>query len=196
MSNHQNPPQLGDTDTSQLSAMPGTAFLRLPNELLFLVAGYLDPRAPRWEDERPSDLCNLRLVSKRLSHAALPALVKRYFQHRCIMLQRNSLENLVAISGHPVFGPAVEHLSIRLYHWTSSPQLATSDPPREGTPAQEYVVEEEDMKEKDLEKEYAEEPGVDLQAYHRLMQDQRLMMDSCSWLTQHTWCMPSSHCRL
>ena len=134
---------------------------------------------PRWGDDTPtSDLCNLRLMSTRLRDAAQDAFVKRYFQYRCIMLQRNSLENLIAISGHPVFGPAVEHLSIRLYHWTSSPQLATSDPPREGTPAQEYVVEEEDMKEKDLEKEYAEEPGVDLQAYHRLMEDQRFMMDS------------------
>ena len=141
--------------------MPGSAFLRLPTELLFLVAGYLDPWGPRFE--KPSDLCNLRLVSKRLSHAALPALVKRYFQHRCIMLQRNSLENLVAISGHPVFGPAVEDLSIRLYHWTSSPERAnTSGPPQEGG------VKGEDVEEED----------VDMVAYHLLMEDQLFMMDS------------------
>ncbi|KAK4236086.1 hypothetical protein C8A03DRAFT_17236 [Achaetomium macrosporum] len=148
--------------------MHNPALLRLPIELLFLVAGYLDPWGLPSLDGRSSDLCNLRLVSRQLNHVALPALAKRYFRNRCVMLQRNSLENLVAISGHPVFGPAVMHLTIRLYHWTSSPQRAnTGGCPQKG-----------DVEEAAVEEEYVEEAGVDMQAYYRLMEDQLFMMDS------------------
>jgi hypothetical protein len=100
------------------------------------------------------------------------------------MLQRNSLENLVAISGHPLFGPAVMHLTIRLYHWTSSPQRAnTSGRPQE-VGIEEAAVEEEDV----------EEAGVDMLAYYRLMEDQLFMMESgltITYLAQSLAALPA-----
>jgi hypothetical protein len=147
------------TDTPDMSALPNSAVFRLPTELLFLVAEHLDP----WGG-KSSDLCSLRLVSRRLNHAALPVLAERCFRQRCVMLRRNSLETLVAISRHPVFGPAVRHLTIRLYHWTRSPERAN---------ARRRAREEGREGEEDV-----EEAGVDSQAYRRLMEDQFSVMDS------------------
>jgi hypothetical protein len=83
------------------------ALLSLPNEILGLVAGELDPE----------DLCNLRLASRHLSRVALTALAKKSFKTRCVMLHRDGLDNLVSIGRHPVFGPAVKKLVISLDHW-------------------------------------------------------------------------------
>ena len=161
--------------TPDLSAMHHPALLRLPTELLFLVAGFLNPWVRSSRDGRSSDLCNLRLVSRQLNQVALPALAERYFRNRCIMLQRNSLENLVAIARHPVFGPAVVNLTIRLSHWTSSPRRAK----RGGRPQEAIGVEEAD---------------VDMDAYHRLMEDQLFMMESgltVAYLVQSLAALPA-----
>ena len=146
-----------------MSAMPNPALLRLPTELLVLVVGYLDPWDPRSPEETSSDLCSLRLVSRQLNDVALPALAERYFRNRCVMLRKNSLENLVAISRHPAFGPAVMHLTIRFPHWTGFPQRAnTSRRPQD----------------RDVEEEDVEKTGADLHAYYRLMEEQLFMMES------------------
>ena len=121
--------------------------LRLPNEILHLIAAALDPQ----------NLCNLRLASRRMNSVTLPAISKRCFATRCVMLQQSSLDNLVKISQHPVLGPSVVKLAISLDH------LKIERP--EGDPG--YL--------------FADENGVvddDLPAYGILLGDQMEMMRS------------------
>ncbi|KAK4032187.1 hypothetical protein C8A01DRAFT_50966 [Parachaetomium inaequale] len=86
--------------------------LQHPNEILFLIAGSLDSKS----------LCNLRLVSRNLNGVALPAISKRCFETRYVMLQQYSLESLIEISRHPVFGPALMKLTICIDHLTEDPE--------------------------------------------------------------------------
>ncbi|KAK0739024.1 hypothetical protein B0T21DRAFT_361775 [Apiosordaria backusii] len=84
------------------------ALLGLSNEIFFLIADALDL----------TSLCNLRLASRNLNHVALPALSNRCFETRYVTLQQHSLENLIKISCHPVFGPALKNLTICIDHLT------------------------------------------------------------------------------
>jgi hypothetical protein len=57
-----------------------------------------------------------------LNGVALPAISKRCFETRYVMLQQHSLENLIEISRHRVFGPALRTLTICIDHLTAEPQ--------------------------------------------------------------------------
>jgi hypothetical protein len=85
--------------------------LQLPIEILFMIAYASDTRG----------LCSLRLASRDLNAITLPGFSKRCFETRFVMLQQYSLDNLVDISRHPVFGPAVRTLTICIDHLTEWP---------------------------------------------------------------------------
>ncbi|KAK4653543.1 hypothetical protein QC762_0084700 [Podospora pseudocomata] len=85
--------------------------LRLPNELLDIIFGGLDAQS----------FSALRLTSKYIKLATLPAFISRYFQTRYIMLSRLSLENLMEIARHPDFGPAVKTLELCTDHFVEFP---------------------------------------------------------------------------
>ncbi|AEO68998.1 uncharacterized protein THITE_2118924 [Thermothielavioides terrestris NRRL 8126] len=82
------------------------AFLHLPDEILLLIVRAVDPE----------DLRALRLVSRRLGGVAQIPLAKTCFERRRVLLQQDSLETLVEISRHPVFGPAVRILVVLMDH--------------------------------------------------------------------------------
>ncbi|KAI8625653.1 hypothetical protein F5Y19DRAFT_262266 [Xylariaceae sp. FL1651] len=85
--------------------------LQLPNEVLAIILDGLDAQG----------FSALRLTSKYANSATLVAFARQYFKTRYVMLSRLSLENLVEISRHPVFGPAVRTLEICTDHFDQFP---------------------------------------------------------------------------
>ncbi|KAL2166135.1 hypothetical protein VTG60DRAFT_3251 [Thermothelomyces hinnuleus] len=142
--------------------------LRLPNEILFLIACALDSKS----------LCNLRLASRNLNGVALPAISKRCFETRYVMLQQHSLENLVEISRHPVFGPALRNLTICIDHLIEDPEDSRTlyywgdDVRRFQGGGLDHMLLVRNLRETD------EELVVDRQAYDPLLESQRFMMES------------------
>ena len=80
----------------------------MPNEIWLLIIKELEFYA--------SSLYNLRLASRALNELVLPTLVEQRFRTCCVMLWQDSLEDLDEISRHPVFGPAMRHLKISIFH--------------------------------------------------------------------------------
>ncbi|KAK1707549.1 uncharacterized protein BDZ83DRAFT_712727 [Colletotrichum acutatum] len=64
----------------------------------------------------PSSLLDFRQTCKRFNTETLDHFIKHFFTTRCFILERRSLENLVEISRHDVFGPAVHRLHVVLNH--------------------------------------------------------------------------------
>ena len=58
------------------------------------------------------DLLNVRLVSRSMNQNSFDAFLDCFFHTRTHMLERSSLENLIEISKHATFGPAVRELQI------------------------------------------------------------------------------------
>ena len=58
------------------------------------------------------DLFNLRLSCRYLRECSFSRLIERYFHTRVHMLTLRSLETLLEISCHPVFGPSIRTLVI------------------------------------------------------------------------------------
>ena len=79
-----------------------TDFFSLPQELMDMVAEYLDT----------GDLRSLRLSSRSLRDYFLFIFVKRYLRVRCHLMTLDSLACLVAISRYAVFGRAMHTLVI------------------------------------------------------------------------------------
>ncbi|KAI0804893.1 hypothetical protein GGR55DRAFT_657638 [Xylaria sp. FL0064] len=88
-----------------------TGLLQLPNEVLAII----------WDELDAQGFSALRLTSKYANSATLSAFTRQYFKTRYIMLSRLSLENLVEIARHPVFGPAVRTLEICTDHFDQFP---------------------------------------------------------------------------
>ncbi|KAK3896526.1 hypothetical protein C8A05DRAFT_20508 [Staphylotrichum tortipilum] len=141
------------------------ALLGIPNEILFLIAGELDS----------TSLCNLRLASRNLNDVALPALSTRCFETRYVMLQQHSLENLIEISRHRIFGPALKNLTICIDHLAGYPEDTRywADDTRH---LQEGGVDHGSL-DRNL-KGTEEEAVVDRQAYDLLVENQKFMMES------------------
>lgn len=142
--------------------------LQLPNEIISLIAYELSLQS----------LLDFRLASRHLNGVALPAFSKRRFETRYVMLQQHSLENLLEISRHPVFSPALKTLTIcidhlteypedgrTLWHWGDSVRMhhegylipGAPDPTLRGD---------------------SEEAVVNRPAYDRIFEDQKCMMES------------------
>ncbi|KAL8378037.1 hypothetical protein RB595_008638 [Gaeumannomyces hyphopodioides] len=143
------------------------ALLGLPNEILFLITDALDV----------TSLCNLRLASRNLNDVALPALSNRCFETRYVMLQQHSLENLIEISRHRVFGPALKNLTICIDHLTEDPEDSHAlwhwgDHAlrlKEGGVDNGILVRNP--------REMGEEAVVDREAYDLLVENQKFMME-------------------
>ncbi|KAK0707010.1 hypothetical protein B0T26DRAFT_728839 [Lasiosphaeria miniovina] len=158
--------------------------LQLPNDVLSLIA---------WEIHLRS-LLNFRLASKHLNAVALPAICKRRFETRYVMLQQHSLENLLEISRHTVFGPALKTLTICIDHLKKHPQYDHA-PLHWGDLARM-------MAEGDLipgmpdpsSRGGSEELVVNRPAYESLLEDQKFMMESglnTAYLTQAIAAFPN-----
>ncbi|KAK3368711.1 hypothetical protein B0H63DRAFT_489006 [Podospora didyma] len=158
--------------------------LQLPNELLSLIACELNLRS----------LLDFRLASRHLNALSLPAISKRRFEIRYVMLQQHSLENLIEISRHRVFGPALKTLTICIDHLTEQPEYGRTiwhwgDSVR--------MYEEGDLipgvPDPSL-REDSEEVVVNRPAYERLLEDQKFMMESglnTTYLTQAIAAFPN-----
>lgn len=83
----------------------------LPTEIIGLVAAELDP----------GNLFNFRWVCRKINYKSSFYFAERFFHTRYHMLSRYSLENLVQVSNHPVFGPSVRALVICTDHLTTEP---------------------------------------------------------------------------
>lgn len=144
------------------------ALLGLPNEILSLITGTLDI----------TSLCNLRLASRNLNDVALPVLSNRRFETRYVMLQQHSLENLIEISRHRVFGPALKNLTICIHHLTEDPEDSQAlshwgdDVRRFRGGGVDHGILVRNLRERD------EEAVVDRQAYDLLVENQKFMMES------------------
>lgn len=93
----------------QAYAMPTLA--DLPGEVITLLAIELEIE----------DFLNLRLTCKDLNSKPFSQFLGCYFKIRYHMLERQSLHNLLEVSAHPVFGPALHTLEICVDHLTEDP---------------------------------------------------------------------------
>lgn len=59
-----------------------------------------------------SDICSIRLMDCMLQAASFETFAKRHFTIRKRMLDRRSLDTLLSIAKHPVFGPYVHEVAI------------------------------------------------------------------------------------
>jgi len=62
------------------------------------------------------DLFNFRLLSREMNRVSFPYFLDRYFRTRYHMLSRISLENLLQVSSHPIFGPSLRSLEVCIDH--------------------------------------------------------------------------------
>jgi len=111
------------------------------------------------------DFLNFRLACKELNSKSFSQFLGRYFKVRYHVLDRYSLNNLVEVSGHPVFGPSLHTLEIGVDHLTENPPLyhpGTWDDPG---PLPYYD-------------ENHEQAAVDTEAYKRYLADQKYMVES------------------
>ncbi|KAJ4258199.1 hypothetical protein NW762_008345 [Fusarium torreyae] len=76
------------------------SLLRLPTEVLHLMAQFV----PR------DDLMALRQSCRRSNEGSTHVFGREYFHSRYVRLERPSLQALVPIAEHPVFGPSLHHL--------------------------------------------------------------------------------------
>ncbi|KAH8810977.1 hypothetical protein F5884DRAFT_670696 [Xylogone sp. PMI_703] len=90
-----------------------SAISNLPAELIEMVANELDT----------IDFLNFRLVCKEFWSKSFALFLECYFRTRYHTLSRQSLENLVQISRHPILGPSLHILEIGIDHWTDEPPL-------------------------------------------------------------------------
>ncbi|KAG9662661.1 hypothetical protein KCU64_g1805, partial [Aureobasidium melanogenum] len=60
----------------------------------------------------PKDLAAMRLTSKELHAVATHEFAKRYFRDPFVMMSRESLQRLVEICKHPIFGPQVQKVQL------------------------------------------------------------------------------------
>ncbi|CAC9887087.1 unnamed protein product [Aureobasidium pullulans] len=78
--------------------------LSLPNEVLTMICT---------DDEiSAKDMCAIRLTCKELRAIVEKDFAKRYFQDPFVMMTRESLQALVDICKHPVFGPHVRKVQL------------------------------------------------------------------------------------
>jgi hypothetical protein len=68
-----------------------------------------------------NDFFNFRLVCRDVNEKSLYSFLKRYFHCRYHMLSRYSLENLLQVSRHAMFGPELRALVICTDHLTEEP---------------------------------------------------------------------------
>jgi hypothetical protein len=85
----------------------------LPEELITLIATELDSQ----------DFFNFRRICREINTKSFSHLLHHYFQTRYVMLDRCSLENLLQISSHTIFGPSLHTLEICVDHLTDEPPL-------------------------------------------------------------------------
>ncbi|KAF4626435.1 hypothetical protein G7Y89_g11729 [Cudoniella acicularis] len=83
----------------------------LPSEVITLVAIELETE----------DFLNLRHTCRDLNSKSFSQFLGCYFKVRYHMLNRHSLQNLLEVSAHPVFGPSLHTLEICVDHLTEDP---------------------------------------------------------------------------
>ncbi|KAI3574079.1 hypothetical protein IWW34DRAFT_134006 [Fusarium oxysporum f. sp. albedinis] len=89
----------------------------LPIEMLCSIANLLDDEA----------FFRFRQTSQLINNNTASQFATRYFERRCVFLQRHSLEALIDIARHPTFGPTVQSLDISIAHITKDPDLWERD---------------------------------------------------------------------
>ena len=101
----------------------------LPVEMLCSIASLLDVQ----------DFTSFRQTSRVMHNSTMPQFATQYFKRRYIFLQRHSLEALINIARHPVFGPTVHTIDVSIAHITRAPDVWGPDLryyPEEGDDAQ------------------------------------------------------------
>lgn len=83
----------------------------LPTEMLCSIASLLEAQ----------DFFSFRQTSRVIQNSTISQFATQYFKRRYILLQRHSLEALINIARHPVFGPTVHTLDISIAHITGAP---------------------------------------------------------------------------
>ncbi|KEQ88201.1 hypothetical protein M438DRAFT_310271, partial [Aureobasidium pullulans EXF-150] len=85
-------------------AITNLRLLSLPNEVITMICT---------DDEiSAKDMCAIRLTCKELRAIVEKDFAKRYFQDPFVMMTRESLQALVDICKHPVFGPHVRKVQL------------------------------------------------------------------------------------
>ncbi|KAF2244890.1 hypothetical protein BU26DRAFT_522620 [Trematosphaeria pertusa] len=97
------------------SQKPTPTLEGMPVEVMSLILTSVKYKADNEDDEYVlgnGDLCNIRLVSRRVCQTSEDAFAQRFFISRKHMLSRTSLQALVDISRHPVFSNYVREVAI------------------------------------------------------------------------------------
>ena len=111
-------------------------------------------------DLETDDFFNLRLTCKDLNSKSFSQFLGCYFKIRYHMLDRHSLHNLLEISAHPIFGPALQTLEICVDHLTEDPP--SYHPGTWDRPGSWHFGRESSI-----------EAAVNEEAYERCLQDQK-----------------------
>ncbi|RYP80012.1 hypothetical protein DL770_006414 [Monosporascus sp. CRB-9-2] len=106
--------------------------------------------------------------------------VRRYFETRYVMLSRSSLENLVKISQHQIFSPALKTLEICIDHLTERPNLNRvtrywGNWIRALQQGSWNAQDENCLSDQEIEMEH---PVLNHQEYNLLLEEQNFMMES------------------
>ncbi|KAI4726660.1 hypothetical protein E4T49_05544 [Aureobasidium sp. EXF-10728] len=80
----------------------GPSLISLPNEILTMICANLSAK----------DLGAIRLLCKETNPTATTEFATRYFKDPFVMMSKESLEALVEICKHPVFGPQVRKVQL------------------------------------------------------------------------------------
>lgn len=106
-----------DTTSAPLDERP-SPLLSVPTEVMEMIATFADDE---FLEERP--LSKLRLTCRQLRDQLGPEFAQRYLSEPFIMMSRYSLEALIDICRHPVFGPRVR--KVRLHSYTDMTAVKT-----------------------------------------------------------------------
>ncbi|TIA16730.1 hypothetical protein D6C81_05869 [Aureobasidium pullulans] len=85
-------------------------FLTLPNEILLTISNAVDPE----------DLPYLRLTCKTLNDVSGKSFGEKRLAHRRFMFTEYSMNGLVELTAHPVFGPCVKSIMFSTHHLSNS----------------------------------------------------------------------------
>jgi hypothetical protein len=87
-----------------MTTVEGLRWLSLPTEILAMICAD--------EELSANDLAAMRLLNREIHAVVTLEFAQRYFQDPFVMMMRDSLEKLVEICKHPVFGPHVRKIQL------------------------------------------------------------------------------------
>lgn len=118
---------ISDTLFRRMMATSKARLTSLPTEILSIIFSDESVGSSRGPTLSLTDLGAVRLSCKALQSPATAIFAQRYFQNPYVMIWKESLEALLDICRHPVFGPCVRKIEFLEGDYRSDPALGSAD---------------------------------------------------------------------